>query len=162
MQQNAFAIQREYPTMPILAVGAVVLDADSVLLVRRAKAPLAREWSLPGGVVELGETLQQAVTREVREETGLAVEPLAVLDTLEKIERDSAGHVQYHYVLVEFFCKLVSGYGVTASNLQAASDALEARWAPLHDLRVTNVFHLTPTCLDMIEKGQSQSSSASH
>lgn len=148
MKQQAYASQREYPAVPILAVGAVVFDADSVLLVRRTNAPLAGEWSLPGGVVELGETLQQAVVREVLEETCLTVEPLVMLDTLNKIEHDSTGRVQYHYVLVEFLCKVVQG------TVQAASDASEARWASLQGLGGSKEFQLTRTSLDLIEKGR--------
>ena len=98
--------QREYPKSPLVGVGAVVFDADSVLLVRRAKAPLAGEWSLPGGAVELGETLEEAIVREVAEETGLRVMPLQVVKVFDHIDRDAEGGIRFHYVLVDFLCRI--------------------------------------------------------
>jgi 8-oxo-dGTP diphosphatase len=122
-------MKREYPEGPIVAVGAVVLDGDRVLLVRRGKAPLAGEWSLPGGAVELGETLEGALRRELKEETGLLVEPVGLAAVLDRIHRDSAGAVEYHYVLVDYVCRAAGG------ELRCASDAAEVRWVTLEDLR---------------------------
>ncbi|MHB8303146.1 MAG: NUDIX hydrolase [Acidobacteriaceae bacterium] len=135
---------REYPSHPVVAVGAVVLDGDRVLLVRRVHAPMAGVWALPGGAVELGETLAQAVVRELTEETGLIVEPVAMLDALEKIERDPAGNVQYHYVLVEFLCRCTGG------AMQAASDAAEVRWVPWDELQDASKFALSADSLRLI------------
>ena len=87
-------------------MGAVVFNADCVLLVRRAKAPLAGEWSLPGGAVELGETLEEAIVREVAEETGLRVVPLQVVKVFDHIDRDGEGGIRFHYVLVDFLCRI--------------------------------------------------------
>ena len=115
-------MRRKYPDAPIAAVGAVVLDGNRVLLIRRGQEPLKGEWSLPGGAVELGETLEQAVCREVLEETGLRVEVVSTVKVLDRITEDSEGRVLYHYVLVDFRCR------VTGGVLCCATDALEARW----------------------------------
>jgi 8-oxo-dGTP diphosphatase len=115
-------MSREYPERPIVGVGAVIIDADRVLLVQRGQAPLKGEWSLPGGALELGETLEEGVRREVLEETGLVIEPVAVVEVLDRISRDPEGRVQYHYVLVDFLCRAIGG------DLACATDAADARW----------------------------------
>jgi ADP-ribose pyrophosphatase YjhB (NUDIX family) len=115
---------------PIAAVGAVVLDGERVLLVRRGQEPLKGEWSLPGGAVELGETLEAAVCREVLEETGLAVEPVRVVEVLDRISRDAEGRVEYHYVLVDYACRVRGGV------LGSGSDASDARWVSLEKLEM--------------------------
>jgi ADP-ribose pyrophosphatase YjhB (NUDIX family) len=126
-------IRREYPDAPILAVGAVVVkfagEQASVLLVRRGNEPQKGTWSLPGGAVELGETMEQAIRREVLEETGLMVEPLGILEVLDRILLDERGRVQYQYVLVDYVCLAAAG-GVLACE----SDATEARWVPEGDI----------------------------
>src|SRR5271168_2387323 len=96
---------REYPHNPLVGVGAVIIDADRVLLIRRGTAPLLGEWSLPGGVLECGETLREAVVREAREETGLTVVPGEMLGVYERVIRDDEGRVRYHYVLIDFICR---------------------------------------------------------
>jgi ADP-ribose pyrophosphatase YjhB (NUDIX family) len=121
-------MRRKYPESPIAAVGAVVLDGGSVLLVRRGQEPQKGEWSIPGGAVELGETLEQAVRREVLEETGLLVEPVRVVEVLDRIVRDADGRVAFHYVLIDYVCR------VTGGTLCCASDADEARWVGVEDL----------------------------
>lgn len=127
-------MSREYPERPLLGVGGVIIHDHRVLLVRRASDPLKGEWSIPGGLVELGEKLLDAVKREVLEETGLVVEPGEVLELFDSIWRDAEGRCQYHYVLVDYLCRVVGG------ELQAATDVSDARWAteaelPKYDLR---------------------------
>src|SRR5713226_697618 len=119
---------REYPDRPIVGVGAVIVRGDRVVLVRRGNEPRRGEWSLPGGVVELGETLRHAAEREAREETGLAVDAGEVLEVFESITPDAAGKMRFHYVLVDFLCRVRSG------ELRAGGDALEARWVTGEDL----------------------------
>src|SRR5438552_13789207 len=100
---------REYPVRPIVGVGAVVLDGDRVLLVKRAHEPLKGEWSLPGGAVEVGETLEAAVAREVREETCLEVEVGPLVEVVNRIVRDPGGRVEYHFVIVDYLCRPIGG-----------------------------------------------------
>jgi 8-oxo-dGTP diphosphatase len=156
--------QREYPVAPIVGVGAVVFDADCVLLVRRAKAPLAGEWSLPGGAVELGETLEEAIGREVAEETGLRVMPLQVLKAFDHIERDGEGRIRFHYVLVDFLCRIerlaenddaAGSEQATKTILNFGSDVSDARWVQVKDLRTTAEFPLTERALEVIADGWS-------
>ncbi|MGA7884453.1 MAG: NUDIX hydrolase [Acidobacteriaceae bacterium] len=137
-------MRREYPDAPIAGVGAVIVrggEEPSVLLIRRGHEPLKGEWSLPGGAVELGETLEEAICREVLEETGLVVEPAGMVQALDRIVRDADGRVRYHYVLVDFLCR------VTGGSLACASDAAEARWAGAEDLD-----GLTPLTVEVIRK----------
>ena len=119
---------REYPEHPVVGVGAVIFEGDRVLLIERAKPPMQGEWSLPGGALEVGETLEQGIQREVREETGLHVEPVAKVEVFDRIAYDKTGRVQYHYVLVDFLCR------VTGGNAVCASDAAGLRWATRDDL----------------------------
>jgi 8-oxo-dGTP diphosphatase len=115
-------VEREYPQAPVVGVGAVVIRDRQVLLVRRANDPSRGQWSIPGGVVELGETLAQAVVREVREECHVEVEPGSVLATFDLIQRDDAGRIRYHYMLVDLAARYLTGEPV------AGTDALEVRW----------------------------------
>jgi 8-oxo-dGTP diphosphatase len=114
-------MQREYPETPLVGVGAVIVDDGRVLLVRRGREPLKGHWSLPGGMLELGESLIAGVVREVEEETGLTVEPLELVELLDRIHRDGE-RVQYHYVIADYLCRVVGG------ELKAASDADAVRW----------------------------------
>lgn len=113
---------RQYPQRPVVGVGGVVVRDGCVLLVKRAAEPLAGQWSLPGGAVEVGETLEEAVMRELREETGLTVRVLQMVEAFERITRDASGRVRYHYVLLDYLCEPVGG------ELQAASDVAAAVW----------------------------------
>ena len=115
-------MKRDYPERPIIGVGAVIIREDRVLLVRRATEPLKGEWSVPGGVLELGEKLRDGIRREVLEETGLEVEPGDVLDVFDSIFRDEQGRTQYHYVLIDYRCRLLLG------EAKAGSDVSEVRW----------------------------------
>ena len=115
-------MKREYPERPLVGVGAVIVEGDRVVLVRRAAQPMAGEWSIPGGMLELGETLRAGAEREAREETALQVEAGEVLGVLDRILPDADGKPRYHYVLVDFLCRRVAG------GLRAGGDAAEARW----------------------------------
>lgn len=125
---------REYPARPVVGVGAILFDKNRVLLIRRGHAPMRGEWSLPGGALEVGETLREGVKREVLEETGLVVEPVAMVEVLDRIARDEAGQVQYHYVLVDFLCR------VTGGKAACASDAIDLRWAEIGELEMVAPF----------------------
>ena len=115
-------MSRLYPERPIVGVGAVVWRGERVLLIRRAKPPRAGQWSLPGGAQRLGETLREAVAREVREETGLELSDLRLLTTVDLVERDPDGRVRFHYTLVDFTAEAPLGEPV------AGDDAAEAAW----------------------------------
>ncbi len=115
---------RKYPAMPRVAVGGVVVHKGRVLLIRRAKAPSCGLWAIPGGAVELGETLRQAAERELLEETGLRTRATLVLKTFEIIDRDEEGRVRFHYVIVDFLAELADDNAVPRSG----DDAGEARW----------------------------------
>ena len=121
-------MKREYPDHPIVGVGAIIVKGEEVLLARRGREPGYGEWSIPGGAVKLGETLEEAVVREVCEEVNLAIRVGEVVEVLERIFRDPEGRVQYHYVLVDFLCEYLSG------EVKPSSDALEARWLPVSEI----------------------------
>jgi mutator protein MutT len=120
---------RTFPERPIVGVGAVVLNAaGQVLLVRRAHEPLKGEWSLPGGGVEIGETLEAAVARELFEETGLRIIVGPVVEVLDRIERTPDGRIEYHFVIIDYLCH------ATADHLLCGSDADDARWVAVDQL----------------------------
>ena len=119
---------RVYPDRPVVSVGAVIIDGDRVVLIKRGHEPLKGAWSLPGGVVEIGEALHAALVREVREETCLEIAVGPVVEVLDRISRDGDGRVEYHYVIVDYLCRPVGG------SLTAASDAEDARWVSRADL----------------------------
>jgi ADP-ribose pyrophosphatase YjhB (NUDIX family) len=112
----------------VAAVGGVVLDGDRVLLVKRALPPRQGEWSLPGGQLELGEALVEGVQREVREETGLEVAVGPIVEVFDRVHRDDAGRIRYHFVIVDFLCTAVGG------RLRAGDDAADARWVRHDDV----------------------------
>jgi ADP-ribose pyrophosphatase YjhB (NUDIX family) len=121
-------MKREYPESPLIGVGAVIVKDDRVLLIRRGQAPLLGEWSLPGGVLECGETLREATVREAREETGLVVETAEMLGVYERVIRAEDGRTRYHYVLIDFLCRPTGG------DLKAGSDAADVRWVTREEL----------------------------
>lgn len=137
-------MNREYPDRPFVGVGGVVVDRGRVLIVRRAKAPRLGEWSIPGGMLELGEKLRDGVTREIAEETGLRITPVEVLDVFDSIVTDPEGRTQYHYVLVDYLCTLNGG------ELRASSDVSEARWATLEEVLALGMREMT---VGVIRKG---------
>ena len=112
----------------MLGVGALIYDADRILLVERGKAPLAGYWSLPGGGVEAGERLEDAVIREVLEETGLTVAADSLATVFERIMPDAASRCEYHYVLIDFYCTITGG------ELRAGDDSRDVRWFPIDSL----------------------------
>ena len=116
-------MKREYPERPLVGVGAVIVEGERVVLVRRSAEPMAGEWSIPGGLLEVGETMRAGAEREAREETGLQVEAGEVLEVLDRIVPDADGKPRFHYVLIDFLCRPVAG------ELRAGGDAAEARWA---------------------------------
>jgi 8-oxo-dGTP diphosphatase len=128
-----------------VAVGAVILDGDRVLLVKRGREPLKGAWSLPGGAVEIGETLDAAVAREVLEETGLSVEVGAVADVVDRVLFDAKGAVEYHYVIVDYLCRPFAG------SAAPGSDADEVRWVPIADLAELRV---SAKAIEIIQKAR--------
>jgi 8-oxo-dGTP diphosphatase len=139
-------MQREFPLAPLLGVGAVVVDEGRVLLVRRGHEPLKGQWSLPGGLLEIGESLTAGVAREVLEETGLIVEPIELIELLDRIHHEGE-RVRYHYVIADYLCR------VTGGTLQAASDADDARWVERAEWNSSSALKLDPITMRVMELG---------
>jgi len=137
-------MKREFPEHPLVGVGAIIIEEDRVVLVRRAHPPIQGHWSIPGGVLEVGEMIREAAVREAREETGLTVEPGELLGVYDRILHDAEKRVQYHYVLIDFLCSRIGG------ELLAASDAAEVRWFAREELRA---LELAEDTQDVIAKG---------
>ena len=130
-------MKREYPDAPVAAVGVVILQGDEVLLIKRDKEPLRDRWSLPGGAVELGETVRGAAEREIREECGVQIKATEVIEVLDAITLDDEGRIRFHYVLTELLADYVSG------TPAASSDALEARWFALDQVGDLDILPIT-------------------
>jgi len=145
-------MNREFPEVPLVGVGAIIIEGPRVVLVKRAHPPLQAQWSIPGGVLEIGELLREAAVREAREETGLTVEPGDLLGVYDRVLRDPDQRVRYHYVLIDFLCRRVAG------EISAASDAAEVRWFTQEELPVLN---LAEDTLDVIRKGFAKKESTS-
>ena len=126
-------MKREYPELPLIGVGSIIIEDDRVVLVKRAHPPIQGQWSIPGGVLEVGELVREAAIREAREETGLIVEPGELLGVFDRVLRDADERVQYHYVLVDFLCRRVGG------EFLAASDAADVRWFTRAELPALNL-----------------------
>ena len=139
-------MRREFPETPLVGVGAVVVEDNRVLLVRRGREPLKGQWSLPGGLLEVGESLIAGVQREVLEETGLEVEPVELIELLDRIHRE-AERVRYHYVIADYLCRVVGG------TLMAASDAEAVRWVERAEWNSHGALKLDPITVRVIEMG---------
>jgi 8-oxo-dGTP diphosphatase len=146
------ASSREYPERPLVGVGGVVIDNGRALLIRRASEPLRGEWSIPGGMLELGETLEQGVARELLEETGLQVRVLELIEVFERIVyaqngesrgRDGPERPRFHYVIADYLCERISGEHAAASDV---TDVVFAREEEL------DRFSLTETALRILHK----------
>lgn len=135
--------RREYPERPIIGVGGVVISDGRVLLVRRGGPPLQGQWSIPGGILEVGETLIEGVHRELAEETGIDVRVRTLIEVFERIDRDPAGKAQYHFVVLDYLCEVVRGIA------RAGSDVSEVAWAGFHELEK---YSLTEIATRVIQK----------
>jgi 8-oxo-dGTP diphosphatase len=121
-------MKRRYPERPLVGVGAIILREDQVLLVQRGREPSYGKWSIPGGLVELGESLQEAIVREVREEVGLEVRVRDLVVALDRVIPDQEGRIEYHYILLDFLCECNGG------NPSPASDVLDCAFVPIASL----------------------------
>jgi 8-oxo-dGTP diphosphatase len=124
-------------------VGAIIMQDERILLVRRSNPPLQGEWSIPGGLFETGETTKEAIVREVREETGLEIEVVRLAEVFERIVRDRESRVQYHFVLIDYLCQVIAG------EAHAASDVSEVRWVRTDELEK---FAVAPETCEVIRR----------
>ena len=136
-------MSREYPQHPIPGVAAIIIKDNHILLTIRGKEPSKGMWGLPGGVVEIGETRDEALMREVFEETNIVVEPIELLTVFDSVSRDDNENVKYHYILFEYLCKYVSG------DLKPGDDAPEARWVSIYGLDSVKIM---PSTRRFVEK----------
>lgn len=137
---------RECPEVPLVGVGAVVVHESRVLLVQRGREPLKGQWSLPGGLLEVGESLEAGVIREVEEETGLKVQPVQLIELLNRIHREG-DRIRYHYVIADYLCRLTGG------ELCAATDAAAVRWVERAEWNSHSALVLDPVTVRVIEAG---------
>tara|TARA_B110000196_G_C20855887_1_gene525040 strand:- start:61 stop:504 length:444 start_codon:yes stop_codon:yes gene_type:complete len=128
---------REYPQRPIVGLGATIFGPRGIVLIKRGNPPRVGAWSLPGGAQDLGETVKEGIIREVKEETGLDVKVLEIIDVIDSINRDPDGQIKYHYTLVDA-CVIVTG-----GTLQASSDAMDAQWFSLAQIADLNLWSET-------------------
>jgi 8-oxo-dGTP diphosphatase len=143
-------IQREFPQSPLVGIGAVVVEAGRVLLVQRGREPLKGKWSLPGGMLKIGESLHEGVIREVEEETGLHVEPIELVELLDRIVREQSSEgerIRYHYIIADYLCRVVGG------TLKAASDAEAVLWVGRAEWNSYSALALDPITVRVIEAG---------
>jgi 8-oxo-dGTP diphosphatase len=130
-------LSRKYPTRPLLGTGALIFRGGKLLLIQRGAEPGKGKWSIPGGLVELGENVQDAMVRETKEEVGLEVEALKLVDVFDSVTLDKQKRVKYHFVIVDFLARIVGG------KLRTGSDILRAKWVPvekINNYRLTKSF----------------------
>ena len=142
------SVVREYPAAPLVGVAGVVIQGGDVLLIRRGREPMLGAWSLPGGLLEVGETTAEGVAREVFEETGVPVRPVEIVATLDRIVRDEDGRVRYHYVLVEWLCVPMEGL---VGEPVCGDDATAAMWVKRGEI-YSETYGLGEPTLGVIEK----------
>jgi 8-oxo-dGTP diphosphatase len=135
--------RRLYPDRPMVGVGVLIREGDRYLIVKRAAEPDAGLWSIPGGLVEIGEKAADATAREAKEETGLDVEIVDILGVVDKVVRDEEDRIKFHFVIVDYLAKPKGG------SLRAASDALEARWVKAEELPD---YELSPTLVELLRR----------
>ena len=145
--------ERRYPRWPLVGVGALIFDQGRILMAQRGKEPLKGCWSLPGGALETGELLREAVRREVREETGLEIEPLSVFEIFERILPDAAGAPEYHYVLIDYLCRVIGG------TLRPGDDVCRVEWMERDALAAIEI---TEGTLGVIERAFTSPGSIGH
>jgi 8-oxo-dGTP diphosphatase len=142
---EACAVKRVYPDKPVVGVGAIIVYEGKILLEKRKNAPGKGKWSIPGGLVELGESTEQAVIREVKEETGLEVEEPRLIDVVNNVSLDEKGRIKYHYVIVDYTAKVKRGVP------KAASDADELKWVPFSEVEE---YDLTESFRDFFQRNR--------
>ena len=126
-------MKRIYPDQPIVGIGIVIVHECKIALIKRGNEPSKGKWTIPGGLVELGESVEAAVIREAKEETCLDVEDPQLIDVVGNVDHDEKGKVKYHYIIIDYLVH------VTRGNIQAASDAKELRWVPLNEVESYNL-----------------------
>jgi 8-oxo-dGTP diphosphatase len=136
-------MSRAYPQLPIIGVGAVIIEGGKILLIKRGNEPGAGQWTLPGGVVELGESLEDAVRREVSEECGIKVEIEYLAGIVERVIRDDDGRIKYHYIITDYTARYTKG------RLVAGSDVTDIGWFSLDKL---DKYHLTEGLIEFLKK----------
>jgi 8-oxo-dGTP diphosphatase len=129
-------LRRLYPDQPVVGVGAIIIKDQQIALIKRGNEPSKDKWTVPGGLVELAESPEQAVIRETKEEVGLEVEGPILIDVVSNVDYDEAGKVKYHYIIIDYFLHVKKG------DAKAASDAQELRWVPLGEVEKLD---LTPS-----------------
>jgi 8-oxo-dGTP diphosphatase len=144
-------VKRLYPDQPVVGVGAIILSEGKMLLEKRGNEPARGQWTIPGGVVEVGESLEDAVRRETREETGLEVEEAALIDVVDQVHFDKAGKIEYHYVIIDYTVK-------AKGEPKAASDADQLKWVPLGEVEA---YVLTPSFRRFFVKNKKKLEAAS-
>jgi ADP-ribose pyrophosphatase len=144
-EETAIGSKKKALSMPQVAIGGVVMKDDKILLVKRHQEPHKGEWAIPGGSVKLGETLQGAVEREVREETGLVVNAKDPMHVFDLIERDEQGHLRFHYVIVDLRAEYVAG------TLHPSDDAIDAQWFSPKEIKDIRITETTKEFLEKIQ-----------